>query len=50
MKLFKDILIKQKLDNFEISNLESKLEIVKKWLNDYEKGSLKKDSEISKTR
>ena len=48
MKLFKDILIEQKLEKFEIPKLDQKIEIVKKWLNDYEHGTLKKDSEISR--
>ncbi|MFZ2072747.1 MAG: N-6 DNA methylase [Minisyncoccia bacterium] len=48
MKLFKDILIEQKLEKFEIPNFDQKIEIIKKWLNDYEHGSLKKDSEISR--
>ena len=32
-KLFKDKLIRQKLENFEIPELEAKIEILKKWEN-----------------
>lgn len=50
MKLFKDILIEQKLERFEIPNVEEKIEIIKKWLEDYQHGTLKKDKEISRAQ
>lgn len=48
MKLFKDITIKQKLQNFEIPDFDKKITIVQKWLDDYHNGTLKKDNEISR--
>ena len=45
-KLFKDKIIKQKLESFQIENFEHKLEIVKKWHVDYHSGTLKTDKEI----
>lgn len=47
-QLFKKNIIKKKLQDFEIPNFEEKLEIVKKWHNDYHNWSLKTDKEISR--
>ena len=46
--LFKKNIIKEKLENFEIPNFEEKIEILKKWNNDYHNWSLKTDKEISR--
>ncbi len=47
-KLFKDNLIKEKLQNFEIPNFEEKIEIIKKWNNLYKTKNLqnKKEEEL----
>jgi len=47
-QLFKKNIIKEKLIDFEIQKFEEKLEIIKKWHNDYHNGSLKTDKEISR--
>src|SRR3989344_9399401 len=46
--IFKNSLIKDRLQKFEIPNFESKLEILKKWHNDYHHGTLKDDKETSR--
>ena len=45
MYLFKDITIKQKLQNFEIPDFDNKISIIKKWYDYYHKGTLKNDKE-----
>lgn len=44
-KLFKDKIIKEKLEKFEIPEFEKKLDIVKKWHDLYYDGTLKKQNE-----
>ena len=47
-KLFKNKIIKQKLETFRVDDFEQKLEIVQKWQKDYHTGTLKTDKEISR--
>ncbi len=47
-QLFKNKIIGQKLETFQIEDFQEKLEIVKKWHTDYHTGSLKQDKEISR--
>ena len=47
-KLFKNKIIKLKLETFQVDNFEKKLEIVQKWHTDYHTGTLKIDKEISR--
>lgn len=46
--IFKNSKIKEKLEKFEIKDLDKKIEIVKKWHNDYHSGTLKQDKETSR--
>ena len=47
-KLFKDKLIKKKLQEFEIPQMEEKIEVLKNWEKLYESGALqqKKEEEL----
>ncbi len=47
-QLFKKNIIKEKLEDFKINNFEEKLEIVKKWHNDYHNWTLKTDNETAR--
>ena len=47
-KLFKNKIIKKKLETFQIDNFEKKIEIVQNWHSDYHTGTLKTDGEISR--
>ena len=46
-KLFKNKIIKTKLDTFLIDNFEKKLEIIQKWHQNYHNWTLRTDNEIS---
>jgi len=47
-QLFKKNILKEKLENFEIPNFEEKLEIIKKWNDDYHHWTLKTDNETAR--
>jgi tRNA1(Val) A37 N6-methylase TrmN6 len=46
--IFKNSKIKERLENFKIDDFEMKIELIKKWRNDYNNGTLKQDKETSR--
>ncbi|PCI21320.1 hypothetical protein COB64_00355 [Candidatus Wolfebacteria bacterium] len=46
--IFKNRIVKRKLENFDIPDFDEKLEIIKKWDKDYHHGTLKQDKETSR--
>ena len=46
--IFKKRILDEKIQDFQIENFKEKIEIVKKWYNDYHNGTLKTDKETSR--